>query len=477
MTVATTQSSITVAATGASSYAFPFIGVVASDIVVQYTTAAGAQTTLSSGSYSVTINAPVTGQIWGVGGTISPNVPSNYSTGSFTITRTLPFTQTAQISNQGNQYPVVTESALDILEMQIQQVAARGGAYRSIWASGVVYNFGDMVQDGINGAYTNNIYVCASSNTSGVWATDLASGDWVLALAVQTLSGTAGYLPLSGGTISGNLSVSGTNTVQTSSIVGNQAIGGTLVVTGHTTFEGVTSTGSTGTGKLVYSASPTGTGTATWTNIAATNVMTLNGSPVLDKINIVPFTSSGTYTPSSGVQYIDVEIVATGGSGGNGNSGGGSGASSGTYARVFFTSAQVGSSQTVTIGAVGTPTTFGTLISCPSGNNGTQGSSSSGGVAGASSPSAATISSGIAIANIQGQAGGSGANPASGAVFYGGGGGANPLGLGGLLLIYGSAVNGLAGTGYGSGGGGAVGTGTGAAGRTGIVIITEYISA
>lgn len=41
----------------------------------------------------------------------------------------------------------------------------------------------------------------------------------------------------------------------------NAVIGGTINVTGHTTFEGVTSTGATGTGSLVYSASPTFTGT------------------------------------------------------------------------------------------------------------------------------------------------------------------------------------------------------------------------
>lgn len=40
-------------------------------------------------------------------------------------------------------------------------------------------------------------------------------------------------------------------------LAGNAAVGGTINVTGHTTFEGVTSTGATGTGKIVYATSPT----------------------------------------------------------------------------------------------------------------------------------------------------------------------------------------------------------------------------
>ncbi len=44
---------------------------------------------------------------------------------------------------------------------------------------------------------------------------------------------------------------------------GATKLGGTLSVTGHTTFEGVTSTGATGTGNFMFSASPTTTGTLT----------------------------------------------------------------------------------------------------------------------------------------------------------------------------------------------------------------------
>ena len=215
MTVSTTNSSITVAATGAASYAYNFISVSASDIIVIYTTTAGAETTLSLSQYTVTLNSVVTGQIWSVGGTVTPTVPANYSSGTLTISRVLPITQSAQISNQGNQYPIVTEGALDTLCMEIQQVSARGGAYRGTWATGLVYNFGDVVQDGANGADTNNIYICTNSNTSGTWSADLASGYWSLVISVASLQ--PGALPITGGTISGNLAVTGTTTLAATS--------------------------------------------------------------------------------------------------------------------------------------------------------------------------------------------------------------------------------------------------------------------
>jgi len=173
-----------------------------------YTNTSGAQNVLSPSQYTIALNSPAIGSLWGVGGSVTYSSGSPIPAGtSLTITRTLPLQQLTTLSDQGDFNPQVIEQALDTLEMQLQQVSARGGAYRGIWASGVVYNFGDIVQDGSNGANTNNIYVCALANTSGTWATDLAAGDWVLVFTASTLSGP--YLPLAGGVISGNLTVSG----------------------------------------------------------------------------------------------------------------------------------------------------------------------------------------------------------------------------------------------------------------------------
>ena len=199
---------------------------------MSYVTTSGIQTLLPSTAYSVSLNAPVGGQIWGIGGTVTyPLSGPNISSGSLIIQRILPLTQSAALSNQGNQYPIVTEEALDTLCMEIQQIASQGGTYRGVWASGINYKYSDIVQDGSNGANTGNLYLCTTANLSTVWATDLAAGDWSLAVNTQVI---LPYLPLTGGTVSGNLSVTGTTALtgsvkvtSTTTLTGNVAIGTT----------------------------------------------------------------------------------------------------------------------------------------------------------------------------------------------------------------------------------------------------------
>ncbi len=62
---------------------------------------------------------------------------------------------------------------------------------------------------------------------------------------------------------------------------GAVSVGGALSVTGHTTFEGVTSTGATGTGNIMYSASPTTTGTLTGAIANWSGLGTFNGGITL----------------------------------------------------------------------------------------------------------------------------------------------------------------------------------------------------
>jgi hypothetical protein len=217
------------------------------------------------------------------------------------------------------------------------------------------------------------------------------------------------------------------------------------------------------------------------------------------------FTSTGTYTPTSGMVYCDIECVGGGGGGGSALATGsttvsvGGGGGAGEYSRGIFSAATIGASKSVTIGAAGTAGTAG-------GGGGTGGTTSVG----------ATIISSI---------GGTGGNPASGAyvsfdITPGGAGGNG--GTGGDFRVqgtpggWGMVVFGLAGafgcpgggyggstffgggalavgsinvssagnaaTGYGGGGGGAANgpsasAANGGAGFKGVVIITEYVIA
>ncbi len=190
MTISTQQSSQIFLGNGVTnSFNFSFVGDSAEDIIVIYTDADSNVTTLSPSQYTVFLNPPATGSLWGVGGTVTyPTVGSPIASGtSLTISRSLPLTQETSISNQGPFTPNVIESAMDTLEMQIQQVSARSGLFRGTWATGVFYNFGDYIIDGANGTDTGNYYSCVIANTSGTWATDLLVGDWSLVINVQAI--------------------------------------------------------------------------------------------------------------------------------------------------------------------------------------------------------------------------------------------------------------------------------------------------
>jgi len=156
-------------------------------IQVIYTDSTGKQTTLFPYQYLVTINATPLGQLWPTNFSITyPLSGSPIAVGtSLTISRILPLIQGTTLANQGSFNPQVVEQALDLNEMQLQQISARTGLLRGSWITGTAYNFGDIVVDGVNGNNTGNLYVCAQSNTSSVWATDLSAGDWSLSLNVQ----------------------------------------------------------------------------------------------------------------------------------------------------------------------------------------------------------------------------------------------------------------------------------------------------
>jgi hypothetical protein len=104
-------------------YSFPILE--ASHLSVIYTDADDAETTLSASQYSVTGIGGRTG-----GSVTYPLTGSPIATGTkLTIVRTVPYTQTTVLSNQGGYYPEVVESRLDQVYMAIQQLAEIVGRY------------------------------------------------------------------------------------------------------------------------------------------------------------------------------------------------------------------------------------------------------------------------------------------------------------------------------------------------------------
>lgn len=243
MTISTTSASQLVSGDGSTTtFQFGFIADSSSDVTVTSIATNGTMTLLNPSQYTLLINPANPNQLWGIGGNIvypisgSP-IPAGQQ---LLIQRTLPLTQETSVQNQGNYFAQVTEQALDTLCMEIQQVSARTGQMRGTWATGVAYNFGDVVVDGANGANTGNYYMCAIANTSGVWATDLGNGDWSLVINIQNINAVVGaYLPLIGGTISGNLTVAGTlnpsGGVTPSSIAASALVGTDIVKVGAIT--------------------------------------------------------------------------------------------------------------------------------------------------------------------------------------------------------------------------------------------------
>lgn len=145
MTVSTTAYATTVSGNGATTvFNFSFIADNANTIQVTYTDANGVQTVLSPGSYTLVINTPPVGGLWGIGGTVTyPLVGSPIASGTtLTIQRTVPYTQDVSIANQGAFYPQSVEQGLDLLELQVQQI--QGGLLNTVRAP-VVDGVLDMV--------------------------------------------------------------------------------------------------------------------------------------------------------------------------------------------------------------------------------------------------------------------------------------------------------------------------------------------
>lgn len=109
-----------------TTFTFSFIGVSADNIEVILTDSAGVETTLNPSVYSITLNAALPGALWGIGGEVEyPLVGTPIPSGStLTMARILTLTQAVTLQNQASfgQLAQSTEQAIDLLEMQLQQV-------------------------------------------------------------------------------------------------------------------------------------------------------------------------------------------------------------------------------------------------------------------------------------------------------------------------------------------------------------------
>lgn len=235
--------------------------------------------------------------------------------------------------------------------------------------------------------------------------------------------------------------------------------------------------------------------TATGTQLNLLNSATL---VPINKITVQVFTSNGTYTPTSGMQYCTIEVVGGGGGGGGaatnaaGNASCGTGGSGGGYARKTFTAATIGASQTVTIGTGGTGgsaganngsaggnTSVGSLISATAGSGGTGGTTLS--FVGAGNNSSGTPGVGLnGDINMYGFPGSLGLCNQAGSFGFGGiGGGTYFSGQSSAQPANSIGTSAAANTGVGGNGGG-IGPSTSAVaggnGGSGIAIITEFLS-
>lgn len=256
--------------------------------------------------------------------------------------------------------------------------------------------------------------------------------------------------------------------------------------------------GSTGNDPVAASLTA-GSGITITPGAGSISISASGGSSGISSIVVRKFTTSATYFPTSGMVFCNVKMVGGGGGGGgcadstDNKVAAASGGSSSGYSESTLTAATVGASQTITVGAGGAQGTtsngsdggdssFGTLVIANRGGwgqggvfnavqtasrgglnvNAGTGDITSSGMPGACGFAIYNATSSIAIAGFGGSS------------VFGGGGSVQPL-------VGSGQTSSFASTGYGSGGSGAAvlqgGTqSSGNAGKSGIVIITEYIA-
>ncbi len=263
------------------------------------------------------------------------------------------------------------------------------------------------------------------------------------------------------------------------------------------TFSTATYPSTTTSQQILYSTATNVVGQLTTANsaIAATNSSGTLGMRALSVVKQV-FTTTGTYTPTSGMIYCDIICIGGGGAGagaattGAGTTSGGGGGGGGEYAQGTFSAATIGASQSVTIGAAGTGNSGATG---GNGGNTSVGStiiSANGGTGGTTAAAAVAVGQAGGLGGTGGTGGTIRTPGYNGTSFFSSVGGGSLVGGDGANSQYGAGglgttVNTNGNVGLGNGSGGSSGNNfinqgaarTGGNGTKGIVIVTEYVIA
>lgn len=218
MSISTTSNFARVLGDGSNTvFNFGFVADTPTAISVTYYTGSTVVEVISTSLYTLFINPPAIGQIWGIGGTViyplsGTPVPNG---DSLLIQRTLPLTQVISISDQGDFSPRVIEEALDTLCMQIQQIAGTEGG-DNITGSEIITALGYTPMNG-----ANNLSEIVSAATS---RTNLGLGTMAVqnATAIAVTGGTAVGIAISNSSFGGGT-------------IDNSVIGGTTRAAGNFT--------------------------------------------------------------------------------------------------------------------------------------------------------------------------------------------------------------------------------------------------
>lgn len=254
-----------------------------------------------------------------------------------------------------------------------------------------------------------------------------------------------------------------------------------------------------GSGNVSNSGTPTANQLGQWVTATTIKGASISSLGLIAVVKVQTFSTTGTYTPSAGLQFALIDCTGAGAGGGgvpstgSGISVGAGGGGSGAHSQALVSAATVGASKSVTIGAggvgggpgqvdggVGGTTSVGALCSATGGNGGGASGASSAGGSGAGASALFGVGN---VLTAPGNPGGYGGYTSQGFFMsINAGFGANsPFGAGGIPIgVSGTgAANGLVGLGCGTGGSGAVtgnqaGPAQGGPGTGGCVTITEY---